>query len=444
MFKEKYINELDSFALSKDFKAETIALLQQKQQKYVCPNTVVPSKRSVFRPVFKKTAIAFACAALVLLSVQTIRFYRGTSMSAGSEMQSFTINDVQSLDDGTKAGTSPCFFIKADYDSGSGFGYEGILLKDISQYDNGNPFSIHDSFDSLPVYRFNPPDIEQAEKETHQLLNALVADSSTAKTKITLTEIVYQDGHVSTHRDTVVSAEEFTRIKLKEPIVPHIYETVFDGGSIQMWLPRGETRITADVDALPGGTQPAEYIAQNYSAALGYDNGIVCTDTDYNIYGEENPTYYIYNHSEDYAQNLFNYSVNNARVYYSPREESLEEYDQFILWAKSDCYTRGEELPAINWQQALGLLYEGDYYSSVPYDITEETVVSRIELVYKPAPYNSMTLTSSSLSVPFYKFYVNIEEMDIKEKGLEDYGIYYVCAIDPAYIEITDNYAQFN
>jgi len=34
--------------------------------------------------------------------------------------------------------------------------------------------------------------------------------------------------------------------------------------------------------------------------------------------------------------------------------------------------------------------------------------------------------------------------MDIKEKGLEDYGIYYVCAIDPAYIRITENYAQFN
>ncbi|MBQ5313811.1 MAG: hypothetical protein J6K30_07180, partial [Oscillospiraceae bacterium] len=100
--------------------------------------------------------------------------------------------------------------------------------------------------------------------------------------------------------------------------------------------------------------------------------------------------------------------------------------------------------PAINWQQALGLLYEGDYYSSVPYDITDKTVVSRIELVYKAAPYNSMTLTSSRLSVPFYKLYVNIEEMDIKEKGLEDYGIYYVCAIDPAYIRITDNYAQFN
>lgn len=137
-------------------------------------------------------------------------------------------------------------------------------------------------------------------------------------------------------------------------------------------------------------------------------------------------------------------SVNNTRVYYSPREESLEECDQFILWTKNDCYTRGEELPAINWQQALGLLYEGDYYSSVPYDITDETVVSRIELVYKPAPYNSMTLTSSRLSVPFYKFYVNIEEMDIKENGLKDYGIYYVCAIDPAYIRITENYAQFN
>ena len=59
MFKEKYINELDSFALSKDFKAETIALLQQKQQEYVQTDTVVPSKRSVFRPVFRKTAIAY-------------------------------------------------------------------------------------------------------------------------------------------------------------------------------------------------------------------------------------------------------------------------------------------------------------------------------------------------------------------------------------------------
>ena len=165
--------------------------------------------------------------------------------------------------------------------------------------------------------------------------------------------------------------------------------------------------------------QIMDYISQNYTAALGYDDGVVCTDTDYNIYGEANPTYYIYNHSDDYAQNIFNYSVNNAQAFYLTKEESLEDHDQFVFWIKNSCYSRGKELPAINWQQALGLLYKGDYFSSVPYDITDKTVVSRIELVYKEAPYDSMSLTSSGVSVPFYKFYVNIEEMNRLLRDME-------------------------
>ena len=441
MFKEQYINELNRLKPDKNFKADTIALLQQKQQEYYIHHNTVQSPKTVYaKKSYKKLAAACACIAAVILSVSAVRLYRGSSASSFSQQQTFTIKDIQAVEEIS----SPEYVVQAQYDNGGSFGYEGILLKDIGTYDNGNPFSIYDSFDTLPIYHFTPFSLSQAETETDNILKAFSADSSAAEREIILTELVYTNGHLSSHRDSTLSSEEFALVKLKDSVIPHRYEASFDGGDIQMWLPKGETRIRIDTDAEITDSQITEYISQNYSSALGYTHSTVCADIDYNIYGEENPTYYIYDHSDDYAQNIFNYSVNNTRVYYSAKEESLEDYDQFIFWIKNNCYTRGKELPAVNWRQALGLLYNGEYYSSVPYEISEESTVSRIELVYKEAPYDSMLLTRSSVSVPFYKFYVELKEMSIEEQGLTDYGIYYVCAIDPSYIEITENYAQFN
>lgn len=440
MLKETYINELNTFTLSENFKAKTIALLEQKQQE--CEYRATPAKTITFKPKRRKLLAAVcACAIVVALSVTLVKYYTGNNAILSAETDIFTIEDTEAIE--ILKSVKP---LQAEYDTGGGMGYEGILLKDISQYDNGNPFSIYDTFDTLPVFRFAKPDIDQALNETERLLNSLNADIETAKKEITLTEIIYYEGHVTSHKDVTLDENDFalSKIKFGEPLIPHRYETTFSGGDIQMWIPQGETRISIDIDAELTDQQIMEYIDNHFSAALGFDNSVTCADVDYNIYGEENPTYYIYNHSEDYAQNIFNYSVNNARVHYFTKEESLEESNQVTFWIRTDSYTKGEELPAINYKQALGLLYSGDYYSSVPYEITDESVVSRIELVYKDAPYDEMTLTRSEVSLPFYKFYVELDEMNIEEQGLTDYGIYYVCAINPGYIEITEDYASFN
>lgn len=441
MFKEQYIKEISTFTLSENFKARTIALLEEKQQEYATETS--PSKVITFRPTpNKKTVAVCACTAVVLLYGWVARFYIGSSSAMTGKPQVFTIEDVQTVEENS----NPEFVVQAQYDNGGGMGYEGILLKDINEYDNGNPFSINDSFETLPVYQFTAPTLEQAESETEQLLKAFDADSDIAAKELTLTEIIYYEGHVSSHKDVTLTESEFDfyRTKFKNPMIPHRYETEFEGGDIQMWIPRGETRVTIDADVRLENNQIIEYIRHNYSDTFGYDSSVVYSAVDYNIYGEELPTYYIYKHSDDYAQNIFNFSVDNARVYYLAKEESLEDSDKFTFWIKNDCYTKGQELPAINWQQALGLLYKGDYYSSVPYEITSDSIVSRIELVYKDAPYNEMLLERSGPCLPFYKFYVEIKDMGIQEHGLEDYGIYYVCAINPNYVEITENYAGFN
>lgn len=438
MFREEYIKEMNSFALSENFKSDTIALLKARQQDIEGEKTVLFTPKKKSRLPLAVCAVVVLCAGLYLYSTTTT-----------PDVKTFyTIEDVQPVDE--IAAENP---LKAVYNNGGGMGFEALMLKDIEEYDNGSPFAVTDSFKTLPVFHFNTPDLNQIEKEAEELLGNLDVNTSGNKAQITFTELIYQEGHLASHKDTTVDSSNDICERVADDLlfIPHRYETSFTEGDLQMWIPRGEIRLTVNTAKLTDGTedektQLTEFITEAYPRVLGYSNAAVYTETDYNIYGEENNLYHLYNKGKDYGENLFNYSVNNTRIYYTPMAESGEETDSLTLWSRSDCYTRGEDMPAINWQQALGLLYAGEYFSSVPYQITDDSKVNRIELVYKEGPYDQSTLLQSELCLPFYKFYVKLDENPIgaKDESLETYGIYYVCAINPNCIEITDNYAQFN
>ena len=74
-----------------------------------------------------------------------------------------------------------------------------------------------------------------------------------------------------------------------------------------------------------------------------------------------------------------------------------------------------------------------------------------IEMVYKEPPINYTLDIKKGVAVPFYKIYVKLSDLPERNPEIEtnngllySYGAYYVCAIHPDYITLTDDYIQFN
>jgi Uma2 family endonuclease len=62
-----------------------------------------------------------------------------------------------------------------------------------------------------------------------------------------------------------------------------------------------------------------------------------------------------------------------------------------------------------------------------------------VEIVYH------RTLRSSKYYIPFYKFHVELDASTFKDmaEGLKIYGIYYVLAVDPSYVEVQGGYNMY-
>jgi hypothetical protein len=84
------------------------------------------------------------------------------------------------------------------------------------------------------------------------------------------------------------------------------------------------------------------------------------------------------------------------------------------------------DYPIISLAQAKKLLSKGKYITSVPDEMPDLKYVKKAELVYK-------TGELEEYYMPYYRFYVEMPNEE-NEYGLKTYGIYYVPAVDKAYI----------
>ena len=167
----------------------------------------------------------------------------------------------------------------------------------------------------------------------------------------------------------------------------------------------------------------------------------------YNIYGELTYDLYAYEKSDDYGENLFNSTLNNISFsqykHYEADTQPTSSSFHFTLPA----YNKVDNLPAIDYKQALGLLYSGQFYSSYSDKIADDATVANIEIVYRSPDYDMATKIKSGYALPFYKFYVQLDESYNRKTPngtLYTYAAYYVCAIHPDYVELDESYFHFN
>ncbi len=476
MFKDDYRREIDSLTVSDDFKKEAVQIMKemslQKKTDKTPPDNKIHFDRKRRLRLAASVAVLLISAAVGLYATQD--YFIGTDQSANDTVPSpqpqqetiienskntpmeqdydalprkaksrvYTIRDAEPVHEAENTAEKILF----NTETSGGMGFEGYLLYDISELGTENPFDENMVYDSLPVYEFSPMTNEDIENEFNRILqNTGMTQADINYTEFEWVEIV-DDGDRKVIDQTIA-----TDTADRPSPTAQLYTVNVDmtGGYVKIRPARSEVTVSLYDDRPEDDAAIGAYTRQNYTRFVG-ENTASYVYNDYNIYGEQSLfPHYIYTVSDDYAQNIFNCSVGSTLVWHSDelwQSDNDKGENIRLMYTPQNCYNLTEYLPAISWQQALGMLYKGEYISTLPEPMSDSVEVAKIELVYKEPPYYRPADYKAGYALPFYKFYIERPQYNHATEiaELKNYAVYYVCAIHPDYVEYTDGYLNFN
>ena len=118
---------------------------------------------------------------------------------------------------------------------------------------------------------------------------------------------------------------------------------------------------------------------------------------------------------------IVNYNFN--RVEFCASEEGTMD---LVRIYRPDLSQKVGNYPIISTEEARSLLLNGNYITTVPYEMPGEEYIAKVELVYRDGAYDQYYM-------PYYKFYVELPE-EKRDHGLKDFGAYYVPAVEGSYL----------
>ena len=349
-------------------------------------------KKKAKKPRWIKYGAMVACAAVAILA--------GVRIFAPEKdgLQMLTIPDIES----------------------SAMGFEGWLGYDISQWDNGNPWSESMEFSVLPVYRNGSYD------STGKSVGLSQADmKQRLETAITALDLDSYD--IETEQECLTASTDELKI------------CAYADGTVEVWfesgwaLPEGYCFTlfnTTDAEA----EQALEYLSQEYSELISLSEPEKVLSGSYVIWNDYDEAgnhiteprfereYALYDSSGDELEDILNYNFNCVRFY----PDDNGNLSLIRIYSGLSCAEKMGDYPIISTDEAYELLLEGHYITSVPYAITDTELICKVELVYR-------TSNTEKTLLPYYRFYIELPEMR-RENGLTDYGAYYVPAIQEKYI----------
>ena len=143
----------------------------------------------------------------------------------------------------------------------------------------------------------------------------------------------------------------------------------------------------------------AEYLKNEYDHIIGIDNPQI------NIYGGN---YNIY-HQQSYWMEFFDGSGNDVEQiiqynFYPVAFYQNEEGKLFLARIyQPDLSQKVGDYPVITAERAKELLINGNYYTTVPYEMPGVEYVAKTELIY-------MTGEREQYYMPYYHFYIEVPE----------------------------------
>lgn len=310
-------------------------------------------------------------------------------------------------------------------------GFEGYMCYDISELENGNPWSEDMDITPLPVYKNLTYDATGAgvprgmnEAEMTAQLNSVMGSLNLTATE---TEVI-KDGYVEKNGEWVL---DDTPTKIKAT-TNNGEITINADGSI-------EYRLTGDGLTLPDAyhftssnttneeaTEVISYFIGKYKALLNWEEPTANIYGDYDIWGDFYRNYSIYDASGDNVEDILNY--NFCQVQFYPNEQG--NLTMIRMKNSLENAEKIKDYPLITLQEATERLCKGNYQTSVPLAFPGKESIGKVELVYR-------TGRLEELYLPYYRFYVLLPESfntNASDSGLKTYGIYYVPALPDEYI----------
>ena len=335
------------------------------------------------------------------------------------------------------------------YESG-GMGFEGYILKDISELENGNPWTEDMVISKLPVYlnkAFDKessgaaPKVIYSEKEMKKILKKA---ASCLDLKISSMEKIYLKVNVKkTVKRRVNGVPVETETTYDTVLISMTAETsggklrvtAYDG-SLTFTPNKGSIEIPLDVYSDPNektwSNETLFYLSGQYEKLLKtlcISDVKAFINEQYDIYGNcwqhYGAVYEAPSGSDE--EKVKNFYLENPMIIFSKNSEGGIHHISFSEDAKTREYMG--EYPIISLDEAKERLSLGYYSSSYPGAYKGEEYIAKAELMYR-------TSVKDEYIMPYYRFYICIDE-DLNDgiaEGTHHYAAYYVPAISDEYI----------
>lgn len=175
------------------------------------------------------------------------------------------------------------------------------------------------------------------------------------------------------------------------------------------------------------GERTLAYLLDRFSALCGLEQPALTTDGDYNIYGEFHRTYTIRDGSLSAPLQAL-----GRQITFSPNEEG----QLWIIRVKRPL-DAAEEIgvyPICSDQEALTLLLDGSYFTTVPEEYLTDGTITEAAVAWWELTYR--VSEQEKTLMPYYRFYVELDSAAFRElpDGRKLYGVYYVPAVEGAHL----------
>ena len=167
----------------------------------------------------------------------------------------------------------------------------------------------------------------------------------------------------------------------------------------------------------------AEYLKKEYQNLIGIDNPkINISGGGYNIYQQQSYEISFFDNSGDAIDQIIQYNFNPVTFYCDDDGKLF-----LIRIYHPDLSHKTGDYPIISAEEAAKLLLNGNYITTVPYEMPGADSVVKVELIYRTEPYEKYYM-------PYYRFYVELPPEMAGKNGLKDFGAYYVPAVEKTYL----------
>lgn len=276
-----------------------------------------------------------------------------------------------------------------------GMGFEAVMVYDIQELSQTNPWTPETQLETLPVYQ-----------------NLAFTDGAGAPAWLS-------------DRELLDLAQE-TAERMGTSVTSKSYESALEGDlsyRLTAETDRGTIRVFGDGGITVEFSQP--WTMEAAQRLVGYT--VESSWTDYTFAGEANRHIGAWQEGENLTEAILHY--NFAQADFAQNEEGKV---WLVRWG--DHLQAAEKLGdygIISLEEARDLLLAGDYLTSVPpeYGMLDQAVIAKEELIY-------VTGNICPTFQPYYRFWVELTgDPSEKAEGLKTYGAYYVPAVNGIFLK---------